>query len=105
MDVGLPPAPSPFRFADPDEAGRVLEGVGFSDVKFVEVPIELECPLDAAVDWIRRATVRMTLLIEAQAPDARKRIEETIRENFGRFATGDVARVPMPAIVVSAAKN
>jgi SAM-dependent methyltransferase len=105
MDVGLPPAPPPFRFADPNEAGRVMEGAGFSGVSFVEVPIVLECPADSAVDWIRRATVRMTMLIEAQAPAARARIEETIREKFQKFANGGTLRVPIPAIVISGAKN
>jgi SAM-dependent methyltransferase len=104
MDVGLPPAPPPFRFADPSEAGRVMEGAGFSDVRFVDVPIVLECPAEDAVDWIKRATVRMSLLIEAQAPAARTRIEQTIREKFQEFARGDTLRVPIPAIVVSGAK-
>jgi ubiquinone/menaquinone biosynthesis C-methylase UbiE len=104
MDMGLPPAPPPFRFADPGESGRVMEGVGFSGVSFVEVPIVMECPADAAVDWIRRATVRMTMLIEAQAPAARARIEEMIREKFQEFAKGGMVRVPIPAIVVSGTK-
>jgi hypothetical protein len=69
------------------------------------VPIVLECPADSAVDWIRRATVRMTMLIEAQTPAARTRIEETIREKFQKFANGGTLRVPIPAIVVSGAKN
>jgi SAM-dependent methyltransferase len=105
MDVGLPPAPPPFRFADPGEAGRVMEGAGLSDIRFVEVPITLECPADAAVDWIRRATVRMTLLIEAQSPAAKARIEQALREKFQEFAEGGRLRVPIPAIVVSGAKN
>jgi hypothetical protein len=36
--------------------------------------------------WIRGATVRMTMLIEAQTPHAHARIEETIRRKFQEFA-------------------
>jgi SAM-dependent methyltransferase len=104
MDVGLPPAPPPFRFADRGEAEIAMRGAGFSDVSFTDVPIVLECPADAAVDFIQRATVRMTMLIEAQTPEARARIEQTIREKFGEFAADGMVRVPIPAIVVSGAR-
>lgn len=105
MDVGLPPAPPPFRFADRGEADKVMQGAGFSDVRFAEVPSVLECPLEAAIDYIQRGTVRMTLLIEAQTPAARARIEDTIREKFQEFATGGTVRVPIPAIVASGTKT
>lgn len=104
MDVGLPSAPPPFRFADRGEAEKAMRVAGFSDVGFAEVPIVLECPADAAVDFIQRATVRMTLLIEAQPPEARACIEQTIREKFEEFADDGMVRVQIPAIVVSGAK-
>jgi hypothetical protein len=105
LDVGLPPAPQPFRFADPGEAGKVMEGVGFSGIQFVEVPIVLECAENAAIEYIMRGTVRMALLIDAQAPKARGLIKQTIREKFREFARDGSLRVPIPAIVISGEKS
>ena len=104
MEVGLPPAPPPFRFGDPAEAEAALREAGFDAVACTEVPNMLECPADAVIDFIRRATVRMTLLIEAQKPEARVRVEQAIREGFRDFTADGMLRVPIPVLVASGRK-
>jgi SAM-dependent methyltransferase len=55
MDVGLPPAPPPFRLADRTESTRVMAAGGFGDISFVDVPAVFECKLDEVIVSSKRA--------------------------------------------------
>jgi SAM-dependent methyltransferase len=105
MDVGLPPAPPPFRLADPAEAERSTRAAGFEDLAIAEVPAELRWPLASLPEFLGRATVRTTMRLRAQAPVARERIEAAIVNALSSFATSGLLRVPTPAVVAAGARR
>jgi SAM-dependent methyltransferase len=57
MDVGLPPAPPPFRLADRTESMRAMAAAGFGEVSFVDVPAVFECQRDAVLHFLEKSTV------------------------------------------------
>lgn len=70
MDIDLPPAPPPFRFADSDQAADAMAAAGFADVGFVEATINsTHEDADAVLRFLDAALVRAPLLI-ARQPDA-----------------------------------
>ena len=79
LDVPLPPAPPPFRFADPAEAGRALEAAGFAATAH-EHRLCLWQTRDAAdlLDLIFKSLVRAPMLIERQEPEAKEQVEADI---------------------------
>jgi len=101
LDVGLPPAPDSFRLADVAECERVMRESGFGNFGAAEIPSVLECPMDGLIDFLEKATVRATMLLRAQAPDARTRIEGAIREAATAHTAGGTVRMPMPSVVYS----
>ena len=104
LDVGLPPAPPPFRLADRSESERVMRAAGFTDVIFADVTAVLEWPLAKIMDFVEKGLVRATMLLLAQAPQDRPRIVAEIERGFAAFAKGGMLRVPMPALVVAGTK-
>ena len=105
LDVGLPPAPPAFRLADQNEARRDMTSVGFESIAFLDVPAVFECPENQIIDFLAKSTVRMTMVLQAQAPAARDAIHLAIRDRLSVFAVGNVIRIPMPAILVSGVKS
>jgi ubiquinone/menaquinone biosynthesis C-methylase UbiE len=103
-DVGLPPGPPPFRLADRAESTRVMQAAGFVGIAFADVSAILECPLESVTEFLERATVRVTMLLRAQRPEARACIERTIHERFSDYSDGGMLRLPLPALVISGAK-
>jgi SAM-dependent methyltransferase len=104
-DVGLPPAPPPFRLADKTESMRAMAAAGFGDVSFADVPAVFECKRDEVIDFIEKSTVRLTMLLQAQSAAARSAINRAIRKKLAIFATGDTLRLPLPAILVRGVKR
>jgi len=104
LDVGLPPAPPPFRLANPDEAKRSMTAAGFQSVAIQDVPAVFQCKQSEVIDFLAKSTVRMTMVLQAQVPEAREAMHEAIREQLAAFAVGEVVRIPMPAILVSGVK-
>ncbi|WFU46187.1 class I SAM-dependent methyltransferase [Sinorhizobium terangae] len=105
LDVDLPPAPPLFRFAEREEAMRVLHGAGFTDVTFGDIPATLDFPVAELSDFFRHAFVRSTMVLDRQEPAARARIEEALGENFQPFTDNGIVRLPLPALVVSATRD
>jgi hypothetical protein len=56
------------------------------------------------MEFLERATVRVTMLLSAQTPEARARIERIIRERLSVYAEDGTLRLPLPALVISGAK-
>lgn len=104
MNVGLPPAPPPFRFSDIEVARAAMEAAGFADFQVVEVPIVLPAPADAFWDFFRKFSVRVSMLLERQDEGTRRRIEAEIVSGLERYAANGLMLIPMPAIVVSGRK-
>lgn len=104
-DVGLPPAPPPFRLADRTESRRVMSNAGFGHLTVTDVDAAFECQRDEVIDFLEKSTVRLTMMLRAQPPADQSAINRAIREKLSPFATMDRLRLPMPAIVVSGVKT
>ncbi|SLN43070.1 class I SAM-dependent methyltransferase [Oceanibacterium hippocampi] len=80
LDVPLPPAPPPFRFAEEATARAALHDAGFTAIAF-DRAVALHEPANGQefIDLIYKSTVRAAMLIELQAPAARKAITEELR--------------------------
>ena len=105
LDVPLPPAPPPFRFADPAEAGRALEAAGFGAVAH-ERHVCLWQTDDAAnlLDLIFKSTVRAPMLIELQQADAKERVKADIVARAEAFRSGGLIELRFPYLLVTATK-
>jgi SAM-dependent methyltransferase len=79
-DVGLPPAPPPFRFADEAEARKVLTGSGFGQIEIQRrVALWRGRTGEELLDVIDKAIVRAPMLIVAQSSQARDAIRKAIK--------------------------
>jgi SAM-dependent methyltransferase len=106
MDVGLPEGPNFFRYADPATAADGLTIAGFTDVTTALVPQTWELPTaDDVFESLLRGTVRTGSLMMRQPPEALARVRASFRDGLAEYVEGDVVRVPMPAVVVTAAKG
>jgi SAM-dependent methyltransferase len=104
MDIGLPPAPPPFRLADRGESERVMRACGFTDVEFADMISVLDWPLRKMVDFIEKGTVRASMLLLAQTPEDRPRINAAIERAFSVYAKDGMVHVSVPALVVAGRK-
>lgn len=107
MEGGLPPGPSFFRFSDPEESRRTLEGIGFRGPRSVEIPqVWRFASVQAWIEGVERSTVRTAALLRAQTPDAYAKIRAAIeqRGQAHRKADGRI-ELPMPAVLTTASKT
>lgn len=105
MEVGLPPAPPPFRFSDPDVASSAMTAAGFEDIRIVEVPIVLPAPTETFMDFFKKFAVRTTMILDRQDEAVNRTIENEIMAGLTRFDVDGSLQIPMPAIVVSGRKT
>ena len=105
LDVPLPPAPPPFRFADPAEAGRALEAAGFGAIAH-ERRLCLWQTRDAAnlLDLIFKSLVRAPMLIEHQQPEAKEHVKADIVARAEAFRSGDLIKLRFPYLLVTATR-
>ena len=105
MNVPLPAGPPFFRFSDPREAKRSLVEAGFEEVSVIQLPQTwvLESP-EALFTVMRTASVRTAALLNAQTPQALEAIRVEISAKAGKYLTGSVVELPMPAMLTSAFK-
>ena len=106
LDVPLPPGPPFFRFSDPEESRRVLLELGFRTPEVALVPQVWRLrSIDALFDVMRDGTVRTAGLLRAQTPEALDAIRAEMRDAVRAYQRGDEVKLPMPAILASAAKR
>jgi len=80
MNVDLPRAPPPFRFADETEAQRTLIAHGFRNISVQKrMALWKGTTGEQLLALIYKAIVRAPMIIEAQSAEARDAIEEDIR--------------------------
>jgi SAM-dependent methyltransferase len=104
-DAPLPPAPPTFRFADPAEAKRALEGAGFADVACRNGIALWRGPDGAAViDLIYKGIVRTPMLIDCQSPEARDRILADVVQGAEAYRKDGAIELRWPYFLVSASK-
>lgn len=105
MEVGLPPAPPPFRLADHAEAQGAMRAAGFTDVTAVELPTVLRWPLGSVTEFIDKATVRLTMVLRRQEPAALSRVEAAVVDALAAYASDGMIQAPLPSVLVSGAKS
>jgi len=105
MQVSLPPAPPIFRFSDPAECRKVLTQAGFVDASVLELALDWRAPsIEAILDCIFKSTVRTSMMLACQTPDALDRIHRAICESAERFARGGAYEIAWPAMLAAARK-
>lgn len=105
-DVGLPPAPPLFRFADPEESRSTLERLGFAEVRTSVVDLVWEpARAEDILDMVYKSIVRTPMLFERQPPDVRERIHQAIVQNAERYRVGDTLRLDFPAALVTGTRG
>ena len=106
LDVGLPPGPNFFRYADVETSTRSLAEAGLEDVRGTVVPQtwELRSP-DDLFDSIYHGTVRAAAVLKRQPADVLAHIRDSVRAATERFSGGGMYRVPMPAVLMTGTKR
>jgi SAM-dependent methyltransferase len=104
--VGLPPAPPLFRFADPQESRATLERLGFGDVRTSVLDLAWEADSgEQIIEMIYKSIVRTPLLLERQTPEAREAIHRAIVENAEQYREGDKLKLGFPAALITATRG
>jgi len=102
FDVGLPPAPPMFRFADPGASGKVMRAAGFTGVEMDTLLLEWRPPApDAVFDMIYKSVVRMPMILQAQSKTARERIHAAILEGLDFLRRDGEIVIALPARLFS----
>ena len=105
MDVDLPPAPPPFRFAQVEEAENALRASGFGPATFQKMGAIWRGQTGAdLLDLLYKGIVRAPMLIDAQAPDAKQAIINDIRVGAEAFRDDEGIEMRWPYVVVCATK-
>ncbi len=109
VNIGVPPGPPMFRFADSHEAMRVLSDVGFTNVGFRALPITLAlAEPDALFQVMLEAGVRTSGLLKAQTPAALDAIRDHMSQRVTAHRipnhTDPRYLLPMPAVLITATK-
>jgi SAM-dependent methyltransferase len=105
LDVGLPPAPPFFRFADIEECQKILAGIGFISISTAKIPLIWYGQTGQdLLDLIYKSVVRTPMILERQTAEARERIHQAILTAAERYRAGDKLAIPIPALLVTATK-
>ena len=101
-EVGLPPAPPPFRFADEQHAKETLGNYGFTNIGCsYETALWVGETGQDLLDLIYKAIVRTPMLIEAQAPAAQEAIKNDIRDGAEAMKINNQIEMRWPYLLVS----
>ena len=103
--VELPPGPPLFRFADPNEAQRLLLDAGFAEPRTRIVPQTWRhTSPDQLFDAFNEGAVRATAMVRAQPERLRERIKQAVREEVRALAQDGVYVIGAPVALSSARK-
>jgi len=105
LELSLPPAPPYFRFADPQEAGRIFEQAGFVEaVTQIAPQYWHHSTPDEVFDAFNEGAVRVTAMLKAQPTEVSDKIRSAVRNEVLKLRQGNVYVVPAPAALSSARK-
>ena len=106
LDLPLPPAPPPFRFADPAEASRALGVAGFAAVAHERRSCLWRTRRGSdLLDLIYKSLVRAPMLIEHQRSEDKERVKAEIVARAEAFRSDDgPIELRFPYLVVTATK-
>ena len=75
------------------------------DASAVELALDWRAPsIEAILDCIYKSSVRTSMMLECQTPDALDPIHRAIRESAERFARGGAYEMAWPAMLAAARK-
>ena len=105
MDIGLPSGPNFFLFSDPNESKRRLTTAGFQGIEFriIAQTWRLSSP-DELFAAVMNGSVRAAATLRGQEAGAMERIQSAVASALAEYRTGHEYRIPMPALVASAAR-
>ncbi len=105
LDVPLPPSPPMFRFAEPEQSENLLKEAGFIDSKSTVLPLTWNAkqPEDI-LEMIYKSIVRMPMILEAQSPHARERINEEIMRSSEKHRNTNGIQFQFPALMATGRK-
>jgi SAM-dependent methyltransferase len=103
--VDLPPSPPYFRFAEAEEAGRVLLAAGFveSQTRLVPQYFRHASP-DQLFDAFNEGAVRAAAMLRAQPEQTQQRIRQAVREEVLQLAQDGVYVIRAPVVLSLARK-
>jgi ubiquinone/menaquinone biosynthesis C-methylase UbiE len=105
MDVGLPPAPPMFQFADRATCERVLDDVGFTQISTRDLDIRWHAKQAQDIETLlREGMVRLRLVFERQTPSDQDTIVAALIEEARKFAVPDGVEIPNAAFLATARK-
>ena len=103
MEVDLPQAPPPFRFADETEAQRSLVAHGFRNISLQKrTALWTGTTGEQLLALIYKSIVRAPMLIEAQTPRARDAIKQAIRSAAEAMRIDGMITMRWPYLLASA---
>lgn len=103
MNVDLPQAPPPFRFADEVEAQRSLMAHGFRNISLQKrTALWTGNTGDQLLALIYKAIVRAPMIIEAQTPEARDAIKQDIKSAAEAMRIDGMITMRWPYLLASA---
>lgn len=106
MDVGLPPGPDFFLFSDGRESEKRLSAAGFIDIEVETVPQTWRLgSTEELFTGVMQGSVRAAATLRGQGADALAKIRDTVVMGLENYRVTDGYALPMPAVVVSAARR
>ena len=106
MDVGLPPAPPIFQYAEAETRDRVLSRAGFIDLRARDVECVFKLVRAEMIERLaREGLVRTRLIFDRQTPDVQRRIIHALVEKARGFETGHGVEIPNAAHIVAVVKS
>jgi len=105
LDVGLPPGPNFFLYADADQSRTSLTAAGFVAVAVTTIAQTWTVrDADDVFTAILNGTVRAAAVLKRQPPDVLARIRQAVRAEIETYVDGERYRIPMPAVLTTATK-
>ena len=105
VDVGLPPAPPIFRFANAEECHNALTAAGFLAPVTATIPLTWYGNTPSEVlELFYKSAVRTTMILERQTSEAPERIHEAVMKSAERFRAGERIAIASPDFQVTAVK-
>jgi ubiquinone/menaquinone biosynthesis C-methylase UbiE len=105
-NVGLPEGPPLFRFSDEQECRKLFAGAGLTEVTFNKVQHRLDVPApDGLFDAYVAGTVRLSVILAKQSPEALGKIRHAVREACAPHQQDGTLHVPMASVLASAARG
>lgn len=106
MDVDLPSAPPPFRFAEPTAGRAALEAAGFQDAEVQkQEAMWTGSSGDDLLELLYKGIVRAPMLIDAQKPQARDAIREHLRAGAEAMCEDGKIRMRWPYLLMRARRT